>query len=105
MEFPFWKEKGFEKVEADTIPAKVSLTLQQAQPPKDNISVKERKALKDLKNDNNIIILPADKGRVIVILNKEDYYKKCDEHIKSGPYEHLSKDPTNSIKEACRKKL
>ena len=79
--------------------------MQPAQLPKDNISVKERKALKDLKNDNDIIILPADKGCVTVILNKEDYYKKCDEHIKSGPYEHLSKDPTNSIKEACRKKL
>ena len=46
----------------------ISFTLQQAQPPKDNISVKKGK----LKNDKDIIILPTEKGRVTVILNKED---------------------------------
>ena len=30
----------------------------------------EQQALKRLKNDNNIVILPTDKGRVIVIMDK-----------------------------------
>ena len=94
--------KGIEKVEADTIRAKVSLTLQQAKAPKDNLSAYERRALKELKNDDSIIILPADKGRATVILNKEDYYRKCDDHINNGPYEHVKKDPTKKIKEECR---
>ena len=66
--------KDLEKEEADTIRAKVSLTLQNSKPPKDNLSKDERKALKELQSDTSIVILPADKGRSIVILNHEDYH-------------------------------
>ena len=38
--------KDLEKEEADTIRAKVSLTIQNSKPPKDNLSNDERKALK-----------------------------------------------------------
>ena len=44
--------------------------------PRYNISIKERKALKNLKQNTNIIIKPADKGGAIVILNKDDYIKE-----------------------------
>ena len=81
------------------------LTLQQAQTPKDNISKAERRALNELKKDKDITILPADKGRATVILSKVDYIKKCKEHIESGPYETLKRDPTESIKRECLKKL
>ena len=60
-----------EKEEADTICAKVSLTLQNSKPPKDNLSNDERKALKELQSDKSIIILPVDKGRSTVILNRD----------------------------------
>ena len=53
---------------------------------KDNISEKQKQALHYLKEDKEITILPADNGRATVILNKEDYIKKCDEHRDSGPY-------------------
>ena len=66
--------KDLEKEETDTIRAKVSLTLQNSKPPKDNLSKDERKALKELQSDTSIVILPADKGRSIVILNHEDYH-------------------------------
>ena len=36
----------------------------------DNLSKKERKALRNLKNNENIIIKPADKGSTTVIMNK-----------------------------------
>ena len=78
--------KDIEKEEADTIRAKVSLTLQNSKPPKDNLSKDERKALKELQSDTSIVILPADKGRSTVILNREDYLEKCMDHIKNGPY-------------------
>ena len=55
--------KALPKEEADTIRAKVSLTLQNAKPPQDNLTKNERTALHQLKKDKNIIILPADKGR------------------------------------------
>ena len=76
--------KGIDRPEADNICAKVSLTLQQAQTPKDNISKAERRALNELKKDKDITILPADKGRATVILSKVDYIKKCKEHIESA---------------------
>ena len=30
------------------------------------------------KNNNNIVILPADKGRVTVVMDKTDYHNKMD---------------------------
>ena len=38
-----------------------------------NISREERKAIKTLTENPNIIIKPADKGSAVVILNREDY--------------------------------
>ena len=39
-----------------------------------NLMKDEQHALKRLKNDENIVILPADRGRVTVIMNKTDYH-------------------------------
>ena len=79
--------------------------LQKASPPKDNLSKKQRQALHSLKEDKEITFLPADKGRATVILNKEDYIKKCNDHLDSGPYIKLKKDPTERIKREARTKL
>ena len=97
--------KDLEKEEADTIRAKVSLTLLNSKPPKDNLSRDERKALKELQSDTSIVILPADKGRSTVILNREDYLEKCMNHINNGPYQLLKKDPTTKIKAKTLKQL
>ena len=97
--------KDLEKEEADTICAKVSLTLQNSKPPKDNLSKDERKALKELQSDTSIVILPADKGRSTIILNGQDYLEKCMDHINNGPYQLLKKDPTTNIKTKTLKQL
>ena len=97
--------KDLEKEEADTIRAKISLTLQNSKPPKDNLSKDERKALKKLQSDTSIVILPADKGRSTVILNREDYLEKCMDHINNGPYQLLKKDPTIKVKTKTLKEL
>ena len=91
--------------EADNIRAKTSLVLQKASPPEDNLSKKQRQALHSLKEDTEITILPADKGRATVILNKEDNIKKCIDHLDSGPYIKLQKDPTEGMKREARTKL
>ena len=97
--------KDLEKEEADTIRAKVSLTLQNSKPPTDNLSKDERKALKELQSDTSIVILPADKGRSTVILSREIYLEKCMDHIFNGPYQLLKKDPTTKIKTKTLKQL
>ena len=67
--------KDLEEEETDTICAKVSLTLQNSTPPKDNLSKDERKALKELQSDTSIVILPADKGRSTLSLTVRTIWK------------------------------
>ena len=52
--------KDLEKEQAHTIRSKVSLTLQNSKPPKDNLSKDECKTLKKLQSDTSIVTLQAD---------------------------------------------
>ena len=90
--------KDLEKQEADAICAKVSLTLQNSKPPKDNLSEDEHKTLTQLQSDTLIVTSSADKGRCTVILNPENYLEKSMNYINNGPYQLLKKDPTTKIK-------
>ena len=94
-----------ETEETDTIRAKVSLTLQNSKPPKDNMSKDEHKVSKELQSDTSNVISPADKGKSTVILNREDYLEKCMDHINNGPYQLLNKGPTAKMKAKTLKQL
>ena len=67
--------------EADTICGKVSLTLQNSKPSKDNLSKNERKTLKELKSDTSIVVLPAEKGRSpllsLTVMTTSKMYGSC----------------------------
>jgi len=45
-------------------------------PPRKNISREEEKALEDLAKDKSVTILPANKGRAVVVMNTNDYTEK-----------------------------
>ena len=94
-----------EKEEADTIHAKINLKLQNSKPPKDNSSKDDHKSLNEFQSDTSIVILPADKGRSIVTLNREDYLEKILVIINNGPYQLLKKDLTTKIKAKILKRL
>ena len=80
--------------------------LKQAKPPKDNITLEERKALTTLAKDSDITILPADKGRAVVILNTADYKEKAKTILSdTNTYQALPKDPTSKYKTALSKKF
>ena len=96
---------GMTTEEADSIRADLSSIIRKAKPPKRNITRKQSISLKSLQQNENIIILPADKGRATVVLDKEDYIKKCNKHLTSGPHTKLKKDPTSSIVSNVTKKL
>ena len=66
--------KDVQKEEADTIRAKISLTLQNSKPPEENLSKDQRKSLEKLQFDLSIAILPADKDRSTI--NREDFLEK-----------------------------
>ena len=54
--------------------------------------------MKESQSDTSIVILPGDKGRSTVTLNREDYLEKCMDHINNGPYQLLKKDRATKIK-------
>ena len=46
-----------------------------------NLSLEERKALSELKGNNDIVIKKADKGSSIVVMNIEDYVKEAERQL------------------------
>ena len=59
-----------------------------------NISKEELKALKELKLDNNRLILTAEKGVALVVIDKDDYIKKVEDLLKENTYKKIAEDPT-----------
>ena len=59
--------------------------LQQAEPPEPNITKDMRDALKSLKEDESIMVLPADKGRVDVVMDTDTYRAKMSTLIENRP--------------------
>ena len=57
--------------------------------------------MKELMNDCNIIIKPADKGSRVVIWDKQDYLTECENQLNEvNVYEKVERDPvtaTNKI--------
>ena len=61
-----------------------------------NITKKERKAIEDFRKDENIMILPADKDRTTVVMDKQEYLNKCNSMLQdTKTYKH---DPTAKYK-------
>ena len=82
----------------DNIRSRVGSTLQTASITSNNLTKDEKQALKRLKNDENIVILPADKGRVTVVMDKEDYHDKMNELVNDKQtYQELERDPTPAL--------
>ena len=58
------------------------------------MSPEQYTALKNLKKDESICILPADKGNATIVLDKTTYNNKAGEIINSDTYLRVSNDPT-----------
>jgi hypothetical protein len=65
--------------------------------PRDNLRKTERAALKSLKDNVNLTILPADKRNVTVVLNTTDYKHKISSLLEEPAYRKLTKDHTEAI--------
>ena len=46
--------------------------------------LKKAKALRALRQDNSVVIIPADKGRLTVVMDKEIYDQKIQELLSDG---------------------
>ena len=94
------------KCQALALKAEVAEMLQEAQPSKCNLSSHELKALKSLKKDENIVITPADKGKALVVMNREDYVNKIEEKLTdTTTYIMLDKEPTQELSDELKGQL
>ncbi|KAM7314034.1 uncharacterized protein ISCGN_003819 [Ixodes scapularis] len=70
-----------------------------------NLSRDETAALRKLREDTEIVLLPADKGKSTVVLDREGYEQKARDLLESPAYEKLKKDPTSQIQRNMNKML
>ncbi|XP_072048289.1 uncharacterized protein [Amphiura filiformis] len=85
--------------DADELRGKVTHIINTAKLPESNLTKEERKALENLRKDNTIIVLPADKGRACCVIDRTDYESKVDSLLSDdNTYERLCKDPTEKYK-------
>ena len=66
--------------------------------PNYNLTREKQKALEELKKDKNRMILTADKGVSIVVIDKEKYISKTEELLRQPTYKTIPTDPTNKYK-------
>ena len=92
--------------EADEIWYEVVKAIKQTKIPESNISEGEREALKLLKKDRSIKVLPADKGTALVVMDSKEYDAKCLKFLSDkDTYEPLDYDPTTSLQKQLIDKL
>ena len=66
----------------------------------------EAKAVKELAKDDDIVILPADKGRATVVMDRSDYSTKMLAMLgDEDTYQLMAKDPTASLESKMNKVL
>ena len=84
--------------EADEMRAEIKAAIKRSHPPRPNISREEQRALSKLKKDDTRVILTADKGVCLVVMDKEEYIGKAEELLREKTYKIIPIDPTNRQK-------
>ena len=86
--------------EAEELRAETSCIQKKSCPPsKPKISWEESKVIKELKDDQSRVVLTADKGMALVVMDREDYTDKV-HLLMSGTnmYRPITNDSTNKLK-------
>ena len=92
--------------EANKIRFEVTKALQSFKQGNDNLTIEERRALRNLRERKDLMILPTDKGKSVCIMTSEQYKSKVNELISDDQtYERLQKDPTNLYTHKVREAL
>ena len=100
------RQRDLSESAKDNIRSRIASTVQSASIPDKNLTKDEQQALKRLTNDDNIVILPADKGRVTVVLDKTDYFDKMDALVSDKQtYKELKRDPTLALLRKLNSKI
>ena len=83
---------------AEELRGEIKTVLKKIQATRYHITREERKAIEELRRDKNRIILTTDKGVSMVVMDRDDYYKKAEDLLQQSAYRSIPKDPTNKLK-------
>ena len=84
--------------DAEELRADINRVLRPSHPPKPNLTKAQNLALRELKRDRDCIVLTADNGVAMVIMDRQDYINKANQLLNQNTYRSIAKDPTSSIK-------
>ena len=87
--------------EAQELKADVNSLLKRDQVLRANLTREEKKALTQLKKDQDRMVLTADKGVAMAVLDKGYYIQKAGNLLEQSVYKTIDRDPTNSITAKC----
>jgi len=82
---------------AETLRSKISRALQTSKPPRCNLPGHLLQAVKHLRTNESIVILPADKGNATVGMDRAEYEGKIETMLADGTYKKLRTDPTTKV--------
>ena len=91
--------QSLKPTEAEEFRPDIARVLKQARPPKANISKEEWRAIKELRSDKEHLILTANMGVALVVMDRKEYTRKMKELLDdNNTYRPLKMDPTNKQK-------
>ena len=80
--------------EVEELRTDINKVLMSSYPPKSNLNKAEAQALRELERDRDGLVLTADKGVAMVIMDRQDYINKSNKPLPQPAY----REPTNKIK-------
>ena len=84
--------------DAERTRTRVAGVLSRARPPASNLPPAARKALSSLRKLDDVLVLPADKGRATVVLDRKQYDEKVYQMLSDEEtYKELDKDPSVTL--------
>ena len=78
--------------------ADINSLLRRAQVPKSNVTKKENIGLAHLKKGKDRVVLIADKGVPMVVMDREDYINRAELLLTQPAYKTIDRDLTSKIK-------
>ena len=93
------------EIDANDLHGRVCGVLRRAKLPRNNLTMDQRKALKELSNMEDVVVLPADKGNTTVLMTAVDYDSKLSGMLSTGTYRVVRKNPTKASEDRLVRKL
>ena len=91
--------QNMEPHSAEELRAEIRGALKHSHNPRNNSTKEEAQALAELRKDQSIVILTADKGVVLVVMDRNEYNSKAQDLLQDGgTYKVIKTDSTNKLK-------